>query len=38
METRPKRKDSFFGMHFDFHAGREQAGIGAQLDLSLIHI
>lgn len=32
METRPKRKDSFFGMHFDFHAGREQAGIGAQLD------
>lgn len=32
METRPKRKDSFLGMHFDFHAGREQAGIGAQLD------
>ena len=32
MKTRPKRKDSFFGMHFDFHAGREQTGIGAQLD------
>lgn len=32
MKMRPKRKDSFFGMHFDFHAGREQTGIGAQLD------
>jgi len=32
MKQRPKRKDAFFGMHFDFHARRDQANIGQRLD------
>ena len=31
-----RRQDSFFGMHFDFHAGRDQTGIGANCDPELI--
>lgn len=28
MNKRKRREDSFFGMHFDFHANKEQRGIG----------
>lgn len=27
-----KRKDCFFGLHFDFHAGKDTTGIGASFD------
>ena len=32
MKQRLKRQDAFFGMHFDFHAGRDQKNIGQRLD------
>jgi hypothetical protein len=32
MGKRLKRNESFFGMHFDFHAARNQTGIGSELD------
>ena len=32
MKQRTKRKDAFFGMHFDFHAKRDQVNIGQRLD------
>ena len=31
-----RREESFFGMHFDFHAGRDQTGIGSNCDPALI--
>ena len=36
METFKKRKDCFFGLHFDFHAAPNIAGIGSQTDAKKI--
>lgn len=33
---RKKRSESFFGMHFDFHARQDQTGIGSNCDPKLI--